>query len=306
MTATPGDDALARTADITPALVTRLIAAQFPRWAGLPVRPVPDGWDNTTFRLGEDMSVRLPSAARYAEQVDKEHRWLPVLARQLPLPIPEPLARGAPGCGYPWPWSVYRWQPGEPAARASIPDLPRFAAELAGFLARLHQIDPAGGPPPGDHNFFRGGPVSVYDAETQDAIEALGPGPDTAGAAEVWQAALDAPWHGRPVWVHGDVSSGNVLAREGQVSAVIDFGCLGVGDPACDLTIAWTFFAGPGRQAFRGRLPLDAGTWARGRGWAVWKALTTLARAERDGDGAAAARCRRVLRDVIDEHTAGG
>lgn len=305
--AAPGDDARVCNPDITAALVSRLIGAQFPQWAGLPVRPVPDGWDNITFRLGEDLSVRLPSGARYAVQVDKEHRWLPVLARQLPLPIPEPLARGRPGCGYPWPWSVYRWQPGEPAGQASLPDLPRFAADLAGFLARLHQIDPAGGPPPGEHNFFRGGPVAVYDAETHDAIAALGPGTGTGGAAEVWGAALAAPWDGPPVWVHGDVSSGNLLARQGRLSAVIDFGCLGVGDPACDVTIAWTFFSGPGRRAFRDRLPVDEATWARGRGWAVWKAVTALASAVRDGDGdgAAAASCRRLLRDVVAEHAAG-
>jgi aminoglycoside phosphotransferase (APT) family kinase protein len=295
-----------RTAEITPDLVSRLIAGQFPQWAGLPVHPVPEGWDNITFRLGAGLSVRLPSAARYAPQVDKEHRWLPVLARQLPLPIPEPVARGAPGCGYPWPWSVYRWHPGEPASRAALPDLPRFAADLAGFLARLYQADPAGGPPPGDHNFFRGGPVAVYDTETRDAIAALGPSAETGGAARVWRAALAAPWRGRPVWVHGDVSSGNVLARGGRLSAVIDFGCLGVGDPACDLTIAWTFFSGPARQAFHGQLPVDAATWARGRGWAVWKALTTLARSVRNGDREDAAQCRRVLRDVIAEHDAGG
>ena len=133
--------------EITPALVTRLIAAQFPQWAGLPVRPVPDGWDHTTFRLGEDMSVRLPSAAPYALQVDKEHRWMPVLAAQLPLPIPEPLAKGSPGFGYPWPWSVYRWLPGEQASQASIPDLTAFAAGLAGFLARP-AASRAGGQPP--------------------------------------------------------------------------------------------------------------------------------------------------------------
>ncbi len=304
--AQPGYAAAARPPELTPALVSRLIAAQFPRWAGLPVRPVPGGWDNATFRLGGDLSVRLPSAARYVPQVDKEHRWLPVLARQLPLPIPHPLAKGTPGCGYPWPWSVYRWQPGAPARVAAIPDLSRFAADLAGFLARLYQADPAGGPPPGDHNFFRGAPVRVYDAETRDAIAAMGPSPETRGAAEVWQAALAAPGCGRPVWVHGDVSSGNVLARDGRLSAVIDFGCLGVGDPACDVTIAWTFFSGPARQAFRDRLPVDAATWARGRGWAVWKALTRLARTVRNGDRVAAAQCRRVLRDVIAEHAADG
>ena len=161
-------------ADITPALVASLVAAQFPQWADLPVRPVElDGWDNTTYRLGDEMSVRLPSADRYSLQVGKEHRWLPILARRLPLPIPEPLAEGVLGCGFPRPWSVYRWLEGEPATVERIANLVEFAAELAGFLDALYRIDPSGGPPPGMHNFFRGGPLTTYDAETRNAIADL-------------------------------------------------------------------------------------------------------------------------------------
>jgi aminoglycoside phosphotransferase (APT) family kinase protein len=155
-------------AAITPALVSRLVAAQFPQWADLPIRRVePGGWDNVTFRLGTDMLVRLPSADRYAGQVSKEHRWLPVLAGQLPRAIPVPLGQGAPGYGYPWPWSVYRWLDGEPAAVDRVADLGQFAADLAGFLAALYRIDPFGGPPPGEHNFFRGGSLAVYDGPDQ-------------------------------------------------------------------------------------------------------------------------------------------
>jgi aminoglycoside phosphotransferase (APT) family kinase protein len=148
-------------------LVRRLIAAQFPHWAGLPVTPaVPQGWDNRTFRLGERMTVRLPSAERYVAQVEKEHRWLPRLATHLPLPIPFPLGRGVPADGYPWPWSVYRWIEGETATVGRIEDLVGFATTLADFLVVLQRIDPAGGPPPGPHNFFRGGSLAVYDSET--------------------------------------------------------------------------------------------------------------------------------------------
>jgi aminoglycoside phosphotransferase (APT) family kinase protein len=161
-------------AGIDAALVRRLIAAQFPRWADLPVRPVEvGGWDNRTFHLGPRMTVRLPSAAHYASQVEKEHRWLPKLAPLLPLPIPVPLAKGAPAEGYPWQWSVYRWLEGEAAAVGRISDLRRFAISLAGFLGALQRVDPAGGPSPGRHNFFRGGPLTVYDAETRQAIAAL-------------------------------------------------------------------------------------------------------------------------------------
>jgi aminoglycoside phosphotransferase (APT) family kinase protein len=299
-------------ADITPALVASLVAAQFPQWADLPVRPVElDGWDNTTYRLGEEMSVRLPSADRYTLQVDKEHRWLPILARRLPLPIPEPLVKGVPGCGFPRPWSVYRWLEGEPATVERIANLVEFAAELAGFLDALYRIDPSGGPPPGMHNFFRGGPLTTYDTETRNAIADLGDEIDTDGAREVWEAALGATWYGSPVWVHGDVGASNLLVDKGRLSAVIDFGGLAVGDPACDVTIAWTFFSGQSREAFRAWLPVDGATWARGRGWALWKALITLVPALMEGrDEADVAGlwmgwrhgARQVIEELLAEH----
>src|SRR5438105_7105952 len=129
-------------AEITPALVSSLVAAQFPQWAGLPItRLEVDGNDNTTFRLGEEMSVRLPSAERYVAQVDKEQRWLPILAGHLPLPIPQPLARGAPGSGYPWPWSVYRWLGGSSASVQTIGDEVELATTLADLLTALNRID---------------------------------------------------------------------------------------------------------------------------------------------------------------------
>lgn len=266
-----------RKADITADLVSRLVGTQFPQWAGLPVRPVhAGGWDNVTFRLGKELSVRLPSAQDYVPGVLKEQRWLPVLAGQLPLPIPELVAVGEPGCGFPWPWSVYRWIEGVPVTEETVRDLPRFAADLAGFLADLYQVDPAGGPPPGPHNFFRGGPLAVYDGETREALAALQGHIDTALATEVWQAALRATWQGRPVWFHGDAQPGNLLAKDGRLCAVIDFGTCGVGDPACDTTIAWTFLSGESSRVFAERLPVDQATWARGRGWAIWKAMKVL------------------------------
>jgi aminoglycoside phosphotransferase (APT) family kinase protein len=138
--------------------VSRLVAAQFPQWAHLPVMPVElDGWDNTTFRLGEDLSVRLPRADGYVPQVNKEHRWLPTLAPQLPLPIPAPLAKGVPALGFPRPWSVYRWLSGEHATVERVGDLEAFATDLGEFLAALYAIDPAGGPAAGEHSFWRGG-----------------------------------------------------------------------------------------------------------------------------------------------------
>lgn len=283
--------------EVAVSLVEELVAEQFPRWAGLPVRPVePGGWDNRTFRLGEALSVRLPSAERYAAQVEKEHRWLPRLARYLPLAIPESLATGTASRGFPWPWSVRRWIDGEVASRARVADTVGLAVDLAGFLAALHAIDPAGGPPPGPHGFFRGASPAVYDGETRQALGALRGQVDTERATSTWREALESRWDGSPVWIHGDVAASNLLVRDGRLHAVIDFGGCAVGDPACDLTIAWTFFSGKSRDAFREALPLDAATWARARGWALWKALITLA-GRVPGDGARQAR--RVMEAVI-------
>ena len=289
-------------AAITPALVERLIRTQFPQWAGLPVAPVErDGWDNTTFRLGDEMSVRLPSADYYVGQVGKEHRWLPVLAPALPLPIPVPLARGAPGCGYPRPWSVYRWLSGETADRALIGDLVAFASDLAGFCAALYQVDPSGGPSPGQHSCHRGGSLQVFDADARRAIAVLAGRFDTGHAAEIMDEALAAAWHGPAVWVHGDVSPENLLVAGGRLSAVIDFGCCAVGDPACDLTIAWTFLSGTSRRAYRDRVGLDDATWARARGWALWKAMIVLAGAL-DSDPADAIATQHVIDEILADH----
>ena len=247
------------------------------------------------------MSVRLPSGEAYARQVDKEHRWLPVLAPSLPLPIPQPLAKGVPGCGFPWPWSVYRWIDGETAEVGPIDSLTRFATDLAGFLTALYQVDAAGGPPPGEHNFLRGGPPAVYDGETKEALAALRGHIDTELAGQVWQAALDATWPGGTVWFHGDAQPGNLLVRDGRLSAVIDFGTSGAGDPACDTTIAWTFLSGESRRVFKAGLPFDAATWTRGRGWAIWKAMKVLVSAL-GTDPEDAASTKRVIAAILADH----
>jgi aminoglycoside phosphotransferase (APT) family kinase protein len=294
---------LVKKADITPEVVSRLVATQLPQWADLPIRSVDaDGWDNATFRLGRHMLVRLPSSQAYAEQVDKEQRWLPVLARQLPLPIPEPLAKGEPGCGFPRPWSVYRWIDGHTAEAGQIADLCEFAASLAGFLAALYQVDPSGGPLPGTHNFFRGGSPACYDAETRAALTTLHGHIDTGLATEVWEAALKAPWDSPPVWFHGDAQPGNLLLNSsGRLSAVIDFGTCGIGDPACDTTIAWTFLSGDSQRVFKERLPVDDATWTRGRGWAIWKAMIVLVR-QLDTDPDGADLTKNVIGKILADH----
>jgi aminoglycoside phosphotransferase (APT) family kinase protein len=289
---------------ITPVVAARLIATQFPQWAELPVVPVElDGWDNTTFRLGDELCMRLPSADRYVAQIEKEHRWLPVLARELPLPIPEPVAIGRPGNGFPRPWSIYRWIEGDHASADRIADLTAFAADLARFLAALYAIDARGGPPPGMHSFFRGGPLDTWDVQTRESISLLADDIDATAATDVWEAALASTWDRSPVWVHGDVVESNLLVADGALRAVIDFGCAAVGDPACDLMMRWTSFAGGSSEVFRTGLDLNEATWARGRGWTLWKALITLAhdkRGEADADAAARRFGWRIgARDVI-------
>ncbi|HEX5689930.1 MAG TPA: aminoglycoside phosphotransferase family protein [Roseiflexaceae bacterium] len=285
---------------IDAALVHRLVAAQFPQWADLPIAPVAfGGWDNRTFHLGERMTVRLPSAADYALQVEKEQRWLPWLAPQLPLPIPTPLAIGQPSEEYPWPWSIYNWLDGDVATVERIADLRQFATTLAHFLRALQRADASGGPPPGQHNFFRGASLAVYDGETRQAIAALGNTIDGAAATRQWEAALAAPWHGPPVWFHGDVAAGNLLVKDGKLCAVIDFGMCGVGDPACDLKIAWMLLTGESREIYRATLGDDA-MWMRGRGWALWKALILLAGG---GDGSHVRVARQVLDELLTDRT---
>jgi aminoglycoside phosphotransferase (APT) family kinase protein len=206
-----------RKADITVDLVACLVSSQFPEWSGLEIRPVElDGWDNTTFRLGDDKSARLPSHERYVPQIDKEHRWLPVLAPQLPLPIPQPIAKGAPGCGFPTPWSIYRWLPGEPAAVTGVGDDERLAEDVARFLSALQRVSTDGGPPAGAHSFNRGGPVAAWDEQTRATIAEVGDEIDRDGALAVWEAALAAPWDGPDVWVHGDMTGSNLLLRDGR------------------------------------------------------------------------------------------
>ncbi|MEY2849177.1 MAG: hypothetical protein RI885_1844 [Actinomycetota bacterium] len=286
-------------------LVTALVAEQFPRWRHLPIRLVDhNGWDNRTFRLGDSMSVRLPSAVGYVAQVDKEQRWLPVLAPRLPLQIPAPIALGRPGAGYPWPWSVYRWIEGEPATSAPSFDRRVLAGDLGDFLQALQAVDSTGGPAAGDHSAWRGAHLRVYDADTRAALEVLRGHIDVGAAATVWDAAMTSEWGGPPVWLHGDVAAGNLLLREGRLAAVIDFGCSAIGDPSCDLVVAWTLFDMQNRALFARHLSLDDGTWARARGWALWKALITAAQ-EIERRSEERSECWSVIDAVLEDRVQG-
>ncbi len=255
-------------------LVRRLLAAQFPQWAELRIEALPSGGtDNAIYRLGDELSVRLPRRRDWnVGSLDKEFEWLPKLAPLLPLAVPTPVARGAPGEGYPHEWAIYDWLAGEDAASAPL-DLRRAAVDLAELLASLARIDPAGGPPPGG----RGGPLRPRDEATRAGIAALADSLDAAAVTAVWEDALAAPdWDRPPVWIHGDLDARNLLVRDGRITGLLDWGSLCVGDPACDVKVAWAVLDAETRPVFRELLEIDDATWARGRGWALSQAMIAL------------------------------
>jgi aminoglycoside phosphotransferase (APT) family kinase protein len=272
---------------ITPEVARCLVAQQFPQWADLPLRPVDvDGWDNNSFRLGDSLLVRLPSADRYTPQVDKEQRWLPFLRTRLPVPIPEPVGRGRAGCGYSRPWSVMRWLAGVPLSGLHIDEV-ALADDLAAFLQALRAIDATGGPVAGPQSFHRGADLAAYDDDVNQSLDTLDAVLDAGSARAIWARARRSHWVPPPVWLHGDVAPSNLLVADGRLAAVIDFGQTAVGDPACDLVMAWTFFGDAARDRFLDRNELDADTVDRARGWALWKALLAAAGAVHSGADAA-------------------
>jgi aminoglycoside phosphotransferase (APT) family kinase protein len=266
----------ANEAIVDDSLVRRLLAEQFPEWAVLPMeRVLVPGSDHVLYRLGPELVVRLPRKAGVDAQVDKEREWLPRLASQLPSAVPTPVAKGSPFAGYPFSWSVYRWLDGESPRRGV--DSHELPTDLARFVAALRRIDTRGGPSAGEQNFQRGAPLARRDVPTRAAIAELNGVYDAVALTAAWDDALAAPpWHGPPAWVHGDLTPENLLVRDGRLAAVLDFGCLGVGDPACDLMVAWSLLAGEARSVFRVELGVDDASWRRGRGWALSTALIAL------------------------------
>lgn len=261
--------------DTDVALVRRLLAAQFPHWADLAIEPVLSyGTDHDIYRLGNRLAARLPRLGWATNQATKEAEWLPKLAPHLPLAVPVQLERGQPAEGYPYEWSVYEWLPGE-NANGTIDDLDQAAVDLAAFVNALRQIDTTDAHPrsPGS----RGGPLAERDEQVRQSIAELGDRIDSDAARRSWKESLNAStWGGEEVWVHGDLLPGNLLVVDGRLTAVIDFGCLNVGDPACDLLPAWNVFSDDSRARYRAELEVDNASWLRGRGWALCQAVVAL------------------------------
>lgn len=277
------------------ALVHRLLAAQFPAWAELPVEPVGShGTVNAIYRLGADLAVRLPRIEGGSKDVATEHRWLPRLAEHLPFPVPVPLAAGVPAEGYPWSWSVCRWIDGDnPAAGSGGAG---FAADIAEFVLALRRADTTDAPPA-----YRSEPLAARDTATREALDALDGVIDTTAAAGVWSDALRAPdQQGPAVWVHGDLQPGNVLVSGGRLSAVIDFGCMGLADPAVDLIAGWYLLPAGARRVFRTEVGADGAEWARGRGWALSVALMELSY-YRTSNPVMATTARHVIGEILAE-----
>lgn len=287
--------------NVDASLVRRLLATEFPQWADLPIEPVQSaGTDNAIYRLGDDMAVRLPRHPAATAQVEKERRWLPILAPLLPLAIPVPLAKGMPAEGYPWHWSVCRWLKGETWSVDRIADPRRAARDLAHFVTALRSIDATGGPEPVPAE--RGTSLADRDATVREAIAALDGRVDIGAVTAAWETSLEAlVWDGPPVWFHGDLLPGNLLVAGGRLTAVIDFGAIAVGDPSCDLMPAWMLFSGESRTLYRMALSADEASWVRGRGWALSVALIALPYYW-DTNPAFADLARHTINEVLAEH----
>ncbi len=289
--------------NITLPLVEKLIVDQFPEYAHLDIQSVKiQGHDNRTFRLGPDMLVRMPTAESYALKVPKEQQLLPHLKSYLTVPIPVPLKMGYSSDYYPFPFSIYKWLDGESANSMSIEDstLECIALDLANFLRELQSVDTSYGPAPGQHNFYRGDHVSVYDKGAQTQIEQLSGLIDSKKAMMLWEQAMLTKWQKPLVWIHGDFASGNILIQDNKLSGVIDFGGIGIGDPACDLVITWTFLKGKSREIFRQNVNIDKNTWLRARAWCLWKATYELCNVG-DKDSPYALKQKQIIEEVLSE-----
>lgn len=251
--------------DLDVSFVQHLLADQFPELTALPIRRIRStGTVNAIFRLGDELYARLPRVATWAAGLENEWQWIPKLAPGVSLQLPEPVGKGEPTTEYPHTWAIFRWIDGHPYSDHLVTDEVRAAQDLATFITELRRIDPAGAPPAGRR------PLLELDADIREKIAASGELIDGPATLAVWEQSQAAPvWTGSPVWIHADLLPPNILVRDGRIRAVIDFGSVGIGDPAADLIAAWSVFGPAGRAAFREQLQVDDGTWLRARGFAL-------------------------------------
>jgi len=287
--------------DITRALAYKLITEQFPEYAHLPVLEVEkQGHDNRTYRLGNDMLIRMPTAESYALKVPIEQELLPKLAPHLNVNIPVLIKMGMSSKNYPYPFSIYKWLEGTSInlLTLSTGEMDRVAFDLAKFLKELQSIDDVDGPVPGQHNWWRGSHISVYDKGAREQIAALSTSIYQGKAIDLWKRASKTKWDKPPVWIHGDFASGNMLIKDGKLSAIIDFGGICLGDPACDLVIAWTFLKDNARDIFIREMALNEDTWLRAKAWALWKATFELCQIA-DKNSPEALIQKRIIEEAI-------
>lgn len=259
-------------------LLRRLVREQFAQFSDLPIRRIePGGWDNVSFRLGDGLLAKLPRDERYSAQPSREREALLALCDVCPLRIPVSVGLGQPSDGFASHWSILEWIEGASVAETTdiVAGLP---VALAEFLKALHEASSSDAPRPGPENFWRGGPLSALADEFREAVAALPENFDKNTLSAIWKRAIDCPNRRPPVWVHGDIAPSNLLQRGGQLVAVIDFGLVAAGDPACDLAIAWLAFDGDTRKAFlRHYGTRDDQLILRARAWALWKAVLAAA-----------------------------
>jgi aminoglycoside phosphotransferase (APT) family kinase protein len=282
-----------------------LVKEQFSQYAHLEIKPVAfSGWDNATYHLGDEMLLRMPRGEAYALKVPKEQSLLAKLGKQISILIPQPLAMGKPSKNYPWNWSIYKYLEGDSANTIDLTDqdLEQIAYDLAHFLKDLHQIDTKKAPQPGLHNYWRGEHVSVYECGALKYFEQLKDVIDTDKAIKIWEKASSTKWEKPPVWIHGDLAPGNFLIKDGSMSSVIDFGGCAIGDPACDLAIAYTFFKGKSREIFKKQVNLDEDTWKRSKAWVLWKAGYELTHIE-DKKSPKALEQVRIINEVFGDES---
>lgn len=283
--------------DISLSLVQKLVRRQFPEWAHLPLKSVSSaGTDNALYRLGDDLVVRLPRIDWAVSGAEVEYTWLPKLAPFLPTPVPIPLGRGIPTEDYPWPWAIYHWIEGQNPLVGHIPNLDLLIDDLVAFIQALHKVDLPNGP-----LSSRGVPLENKDDKTRKALKELEGVIDVQAVTSLWEVALKSPkWIKPPVWIHSDLSPGNLLMRNDRLCAVIDFGMLGIGDPACDLIIAWNLLPAHKRDLFFRKMGVDEAFVARGRGWALSIALIALPY-YKDTNPVLAANARHVIKEILQE-----